>query len=93
MLSAADPDLVIVGQRFAKYYEQIKELLPNATIVDFSYDVSEKSEHPGDNLINGFKESTLALGEISEKKIWQKTWLINLIIQLKKQKKPIRVKV
>lgn len=67
LLAAADPDLVIVGQRFAKYYVQIKELLPNATVVDFSYDVSEKSEHPEDNLINGFKESTLALGEIFEK--------------------------
>ncbi len=67
LLAAADPDFVIVGQRFAKYYDQIKELLPNATIVDFSYDVSEKSEHSGENLINGFKESTLALGQIFEK--------------------------
>lgn len=67
LLAAADPDLVIVGQIFAKYYEQIKELLLNSTVVDFSYDVSEKSEHPGDNLINGFKESTLAPGEIFEK--------------------------
>ncbi|WP_311516752.1 ABC transporter substrate-binding protein [uncultured Anaerococcus sp.] len=86
LLSAADPDLVIVGQRFAKYYEQIKELLPNATIVYFSYDVSEKSEHPGDNLINGFKESTLAFGEIFEKQDMAKDLVDKLDNSIKEAK-------
>lgn len=64
VLAAVKPDVVIVGQRFASYYDQIKELLPDATIIDYSYDVSAKEGNPGENLINGFKESTEGLGKI-----------------------------
>lgn len=67
LLAAAEPDLVIVGQRFASYYEEIKELVPNAVVVDFSWDVSEGAESSGENLINGLKEGTLNLGQIFEK--------------------------
>lgn len=86
ILAAADPDFVIVGQRFSKYYEQIKELLPNATIVDFSYDVSEDAENPGKNLIEGFKESTLALGEIFDKKDKAKELVDKLDTSIKEAK-------
>lgn len=64
VLAAVKPDVVIVGQRFKEYYDQIKELLPDATIIDYSYDVSAKEGNAGENLINGFKESTEGLGKI-----------------------------
>lgn len=67
LIAAADPDLVIVGQRFASYYEEIKELVPNAVVIDFSWNVSEEAETPGENLINGFIVSTTSLGQIFDK--------------------------
>lgn len=33
-LVAADPDLVVNGQRFRKHYDEIKKLVPNAALVD-----------------------------------------------------------
>lgn len=68
LLAAAEPDLVIVGQRFASYYEEIKALVPNAVVVDFSWDVSQVDGTAGENLINGFKSSTLSLGDIFQHK-------------------------
>ena len=67
VIAAVDPDLVIVGQRFASFYEDIKKLVPNAAVVDFNIDVSGENGLPGDNLVNGFKEITLALGQIFNK--------------------------
>lgn len=64
LLAAADPDLVIVGQRFASYYDEIKALVPNAAVLDFSWDVSDDDGSTGQNLLNGFKSSTLSLGAI-----------------------------
>jgi iron complex transport system substrate-binding protein len=67
ILAAADPELVIVGQRFSGYYEDIKKLVPNAAVIDLNVDVSEEAEAPGENLVNGFKETTLTLGKIFDK--------------------------
>ena len=67
MIAAADPDLVIVGQRFAGRYEEIKSLVPNAAVISLNFDVSVDAESAGDNLINGFRNFTLALGEIFDK--------------------------
>lgn len=67
LIAAADPELVIVGQRFADFYEDIKELVPNAAVIDLNFDVSETADTPGDNLVNGLKESTTALGQIFDK--------------------------
>lgn len=64
LLAAAEPDLVIVGQRFASYYDEIKALVPNAAVLDFSWDVSNDDGSTGQNLLNGFKSSTLSLGAI-----------------------------
>ncbi|WP_172254003.1 siderophore ABC transporter substrate-binding protein [Saccharibacillus deserti] len=64
LLASLNPDVVIVGQRFADYYEDIKKLVPDATVVDFSFDVSDASESPGTNLVNGLKDSTASLGKI-----------------------------
>ena len=67
IIAAADPELVIIGQRFASYYEEIKTLVPNAAVVDLSFDVSEEAATPGENLVNGLKDSTLSLGKIFDK--------------------------
>jgi len=67
VIAAADPDLVIVGQRFVKHYDEIKKLVPNATVIDLNFDVSGKEGNPGENLLAGLTDSTLALGEIFDK--------------------------
>lgn len=67
IIAAANPDLVIVGQRFASYYEDIKKLVPNAAIVDLSFVVSKEAGASGDSLVNGLKDSTITLGKIFDK--------------------------
>ncbi len=67
IIAAVDPDLVIVGQRFGGFYEDIKELVPNAAVIDLNIDVSEEANAPGDNLVNGFKDITTSLGQIFDK--------------------------
>lgn len=67
ILAAAEPELVIIGQRFASFYDEIKELVPNAAVIDLNFDVSEEVDKPGENLVNGLKDSTLALGKIFDK--------------------------
>ncbi|MFV0343775.1 MAG: siderophore ABC transporter substrate-binding protein [Anaerocolumna sp.] len=67
VIAAADPELVIIGQRFAKYYEDIKKLVPNAVVIDLTFDVSGETGNPGESLVNGLKNSTLALGQIFDK--------------------------
>lgn len=67
ILAAADPELVIIGQRFADYYEEIKKLVPNAVVIDLDIDVSEEAATPGENLVNGLKDSTITLGKIFDK--------------------------
>ncbi|MCT1902770.1 siderophore ABC transporter substrate-binding protein [Oceanobacillus sojae] len=67
IIAAVDPDLVIVGQRFGNYYEDIKELVPNAAVIDLNFDVSEEADTPGENLENGFKDVTNSLGQIFDK--------------------------
>ena len=67
IIAAVEPDIVIVGQRFAEYYEDIKALVPNATVVDLSFDISGETGEPGESLINGLKNSTTSLGKIFDK--------------------------
>lgn len=67
IIAAVDPELVIIGQRFAGFYDEIKALVPNAAVINLNFDVSAASDTPGDNLINGLKNSTLALGKIFDK--------------------------
>lgn len=66
-IAAVDPELVIVGQRFGSYYEDIKKLVPNAAVIDLSFDVSEEAATPGENLVNGLKDATTMLGKIFDK--------------------------
>ena len=67
VIAAADPDLIIVGQRFGKYTEELKKLCPNADVIDLNWDVSEEAKNPGENLVNGFKDSLEDLGKIFDK--------------------------
>jgi len=67
IIAAVEPELVIVGQRFARYYEDIKALVPDAAVINLNFDVSVEAEHPGDNLVDGLKNSTVALGKIFDK--------------------------
>ena len=67
LIAAADPELVIIGQRFASYYEEIKGLVPNAAVIDLSFDVSGEKNAAGESLVNGLKDSTRALGQIFDK--------------------------
>jgi len=67
IIAAANPELVIVGQRFANHYEAIKKLVPNAAVIDLNFDVSEKADKPGENLVKGLKDSTIILGQIFDK--------------------------
>ena len=66
-IAAVDPELVIIGQRFAAFYDDIKALVPNAAVIDLNFDVSEAADTPGENLVNGLKESTITLGKIFDK--------------------------
>lgn len=67
IIAAVDPELVIIGQRFGNYYDEIKALVPNAAVINLNFDVSANSDAPGDSLVDGLKNSTLALGKIFEK--------------------------
>lgn len=67
IIAAVDPELVIVGQRFARYYEDIKKLVPNAAVINIDIDVSAKDGTAGDHLVNGFKNVTTMLGQIFDK--------------------------
>jgi len=67
IIAAADPELVIVGQRFASYYEDIKKLVPNAAVIDLSFQVSKEAGKSGESFVNGLKDSTITLGKIFNK--------------------------
>jgi len=67
VIAAVNPELVIVGQRFARYYEDIKKLVPQAAVIDLNFDVSAEDGSAGQNLVNGFKDTTRVLGQIFDK--------------------------
>lgn len=66
-IAAADPDLVIIGQRFVAFYDDIKALVPEAAVIDLNIDVSEEIDNQSENLVQGLEASTLALGQIFDK--------------------------
>lgn len=41
--------------------------MPNAVVINLNFDVSKNTDTPGDNLVNGLKNSTIALGKIFDK--------------------------
>lgn len=67
IIAAVNPELVIVGQRFADFYEDIKKLVPNAAVIHIDIDVSADDGSAGEKLVNGFKDTTTMLGQIFDK--------------------------
>ncbi len=67
IIASVDPDLVIIGQRFESYYNDIKALVPNAVVIDINIDLSESANSPGTNFVNGFIDNTKKLGLIFDK--------------------------
>lgn len=67
VIAEANPDLVIVGQRFSSYYEEIKKLVPGAAVIDLNFDISGKNSNPGLALQEGFKSSITQLGKVFDK--------------------------
>lgn len=59
-LVEANPDLIISGQRFTRYDEQMQELAPDATLIDLE-------PREGESLTEEFKRHTRALGKIFDK--------------------------
>lgn len=66
-LAATDPDLVIVGQEFASYYDDIKSHLPDAAVLDLSMASPEEGSNQGDMLLANLTDKTLTLGEVFQK--------------------------
>jgi iron complex transport system substrate-binding protein len=54
---AAEPDLIVNGQRFSQYYEDFRKLVPDAAIV-------ELDPRDGEPFADELKRQTSALGEI-----------------------------
>ena len=67
VIAAVNPDLVIVGQRFGGFYEEIVALVPDAVVIDLNIDTSEDTDTAGENLVNGFRDYTIVLGQIFDK--------------------------
>ena len=67
LIASVNPDLVIIGQRFAQYEDEIRALVPNAVVINLNFNVSAEAATPGANLVDGFTNSTLALGQIFDK--------------------------
>lgn len=59
-LTAADPDLIIIGQRFVDHYEDVKKLNPEVPVVDLE-------PRDGKELGAELKREVTALGEIFSK--------------------------
>ena len=60
LIASLEPDLVIIGQRFGAFYDEIKALVPNAVVIDLTIET-------GDDYIKGLKEGTTTLGQIFNK--------------------------
>lgn len=88
LLAAANPDLVIIGQRFAGKEKTIKEIVPQATVINLNWDVSGKDgKNSGEALINGLKTSTETLGKIFEKEKEAKELIAQFDASIAKVKK------
>lgn len=58
---AAEPDVVLNGYRFAKLYEDIEALVPDATMIDISMDIAENDP------ASEFKKQLDLLGAVFDK--------------------------
>lgn len=67
-IAGVNPDVVIVGQRFTDYYDEIKKLVPEAAVIDLDIELPETSGTPGELLVKGLEDTTHTLGQIFAKK-------------------------
>ena len=65
LIAAANPDLIIIGQRFGQHYDAIKEIAPNAAIIDIN--INLENDNPAASLVDGFKKNTEILAKIFKK--------------------------
>lgn len=87
LLAALDPDLVIVGQRFTNFYDDIKLLVPNAVLVDFSLDLEQEAKASSEALVNGLKDITNNLAKIFAKEEEARTLIVEFDKSIENAKK------
>lgn len=56
---SAEPDLIINGQRYSQYFDDMASLVPDATILEFDEEVNDP-----ETFIEGLINKTLSLGEV-----------------------------
>lgn len=64
-LVAAEPDLIITGYRYAQYYDEMADLLPDTAIIDLSFGQDDEGES-NQPLEDTLKEITNTIGEVFE---------------------------
>lgn len=69
VITAADPDFVLVGQRFSQHYDDIKAAAPNAQILDLNVELPKEASDPkakesGQILVGGLAQDVTTLGQI-----------------------------
>lgn len=60
LIVAADPDVVVIGQRFTQYYDDIAALVPDATLI-------ELDPRDGEPFADELKRQVTVLGEVFSK--------------------------
>lgn len=80
ILASVNPDLVIVGQRFSQHYDAIKEIVPNAKVIDI--DIILDNNNPN-SLIDGLVNHTEILGKIFKKENESKKIIDELLNSIK----------
>jgi len=83
ILASVNPDIVIIGQRFAQHYDAIKEIVPNAKLIDINIDL-EANDSKG--LFEGLINHTEILGKIFKKESEAKALVNELQDSLSKLK-------
>lgn len=84
LVAAANPEIIVVGQRFGKYYDELKKLVPNAVVLDLNIDL--KGDNPGEQLVKGLKHNTEVLGKIYGKEAQAKELIENFDNEVSKAK-------
>lgn len=80
LIVAANPDLVISGQRFTQYNEDIAKLVPDATIVDYS-------PRDGEDFAQELKRQVTEMGKIFAKEAEAKKMIADFDTSVERVKK------
>lgn len=82
LIAASNPEIIIVGQRFGKFYDELKKLTPTAVVLDLNINI--EGDKPGENLIKGLKHNTEILGKVYGKENEAKKLIENFDNELNK---------